>query len=640
LPGYTTFLLDGGPPPNAKGILDLDLSQVERIEIIKSATAETGAFGIAGTINIVTRRVTTQSERQLRLNVGRGALDSNYRAAWSLNRPVDADNFGYSATVSASRRWQQESRYEIYARGRWPGSQPLWEGQGSTENIKEHLNASSTLRWKLSGRNTLEASPSVTVLRGRNAGQVAFAPLSASVPAVDANLDRGHSLLNSYSGDVKWMHETEEGLQLEMQWLPVLMREQANATQEVLSTSKLDRYVDRYTGKTHTQTLRFRADEELSRGHDLKAGVEASIWDSEREFQTAVNGMPNLSLATFGTLQGEHSRRFSGFLEYDGQVSRSFAVNAGLRHERQVLLLNEGVDRERSRYSLFSPSFHATYKLDAAGRSRLRGSVARTFNAPFSDQLRQRPTQINPLAPCPPGRLCGANAADQADAAGNRELRPEKALGINLSLEQQWGSDSRVRIEAFSRSIKDVFITDTQLQVVPWASVPRYVSRPANHGRAEVRGLAVESSLRLNELDSAWPRFLVRTGLNWARSWLSEVPGPDNRFAGQNPWGAKLGVDYTPVGANWDVSVNASTSPSGWVRNAVNQRYFESRRSELSAESSWTQNAQVKWRLSVRNLLPRDRSRVDEFSQAMELTTRQVVVHTATSIHLGAELKL
>lgn len=640
LPGYTTFLVDGSPPTNAKGILDLDVSQVERIEIIKSATAETGAFGIAGTINVVTRRVAVQAEQQLRLNLGGGPLDDSYRAAWSMNRPVGADHFGYSAALSASRRRQHESRHEVHARGRSPAPQALWAGEGASETVKEHLNASSTLRWQLPGRHTLEAAPSVTVLRGSSAGDVAFAALAASPPPVDANLDRGHSLLNSYSGDIKWLHDAQDGLQLEMQWLPVLMSERAQATQDVRSRSALDRYTDAYTGTTHAQTWRLRADGALGAGHDLKAGLETSLWDSERALQSMVNGQPNLSLSAFGVLQGEHSRRFSGFLEYDGQVSKRFAVNAGLRHERQVLRLTEGPDGARSRYALFAPSLHTTYKFDAAGRRQLRASVARTFNAPFSDQLRERPTLINALAPCAPGQLCGANTADQADVAGNRRLRPEKALGFNLSLEQQWGSDSHVRVEAFSRSIRDVFITDTQLQTVSWASVPRYVSRPENRGRAEVRGLSIESSVRLHELDATWPRLLLRTGLNWARSWLSEVPGPDNRFAGQNPWSAKLGVDYAPAGAHWDVSLNASSSPSGWVRNAVNQRYFESRRNELSAEASWAQSAQVKWRWALRNLLPRDRSRVDEFSQAMELTTRHVVKRTATSLHLGLELKL
>lgn len=641
LPGYTTFLLDGGPPPNAKGVLDLDLTQVERIEIIKSASAETGAFGIAGTVNVVTRRIVPQAEQQLRLNAGGGGLDSSYRAAWSLNRPAGTDSFGYSARASASRRKQEDAKRESLARGDSLGSWlPHWQGSGASESVKEHLNASSTLRWSGPERSKLELSPSVTVLRSGSEGYMAYAASSVGSPPIEAFQERGHSLLSSYSGDVLWSYETEQGVQLEVQWLPVLMREHAQAQQDLKLGAMPDRYADQYTGRTHQQTLRLRADGEMRRGHNLKAGAEVSTWDSDRDLRFEVNGQPDLSLMAFGATQGEHSKRWSGYMEYDGKLTAAFAVNAGLRHERQLLLLNEGANQVRTRYALLSPSLHASYKLDEAGKRQVRASLARTFNAPFSDQLRQRPTQINALAACTPGQLCGANTADLPDSAGNPGLRPEQSLGINISIEQQWGRDSRVRVELFSRSIKDVFITETRLQPVPWASVPRYVSRPENRGHAEVRGLGVESSLRLTELDAAFPNFMLRTGLNWARSWLSEVPGPDNRFAGQNPWSAKFGLDYAPAGAKWDLSFNASASPSGWVRNASKQRYFESRRSEFSAESSWAQSKDLKWRLALRNLVPRDRTRIDEFERPAQFTQRSVVKRSASSIALTAELKM
>jgi outer membrane receptor for ferrienterochelin and colicin len=44
LPGYTQILLDGRAPMG-KSPLELDLSQVDKIEIIKSTTAETGPSG-------------------------------------------------------------------------------------------------------------------------------------------------------------------------------------------------------------------------------------------------------------------------------------------------------------------------------------------------------------------------------------------------------------------------------------------------------------------------------------------------------------------------------------------------------------------------------------------------------------------
>ena len=55
MPGYTQVLVAGRPPMSGK-TTDLDLTQVEKIEIVKSSMAEYGPFSIAGTINIVSRK--------------------------------------------------------------------------------------------------------------------------------------------------------------------------------------------------------------------------------------------------------------------------------------------------------------------------------------------------------------------------------------------------------------------------------------------------------------------------------------------------------------------------------------------------------------------------------------------------------
>src|SRR5205814_442046 len=53
--GYTQVLLDGERVPPGFSLDSLTPDQIERIEILRAPTAETGARAIAGTINIVTR---------------------------------------------------------------------------------------------------------------------------------------------------------------------------------------------------------------------------------------------------------------------------------------------------------------------------------------------------------------------------------------------------------------------------------------------------------------------------------------------------------------------------------------------------------------------------------------------------------
>src|SRR5437773_11282837 len=53
--GYTQILLDGERVPPGFSLDSLTPDQIERIEILRAPTAETGARAIAGTINIITR---------------------------------------------------------------------------------------------------------------------------------------------------------------------------------------------------------------------------------------------------------------------------------------------------------------------------------------------------------------------------------------------------------------------------------------------------------------------------------------------------------------------------------------------------------------------------------------------------------
>ena len=54
--GYTQILMDGQRMPHGFPVESLTPEMVERIEIYRAPTAETGAQAVAGTINIITRQ--------------------------------------------------------------------------------------------------------------------------------------------------------------------------------------------------------------------------------------------------------------------------------------------------------------------------------------------------------------------------------------------------------------------------------------------------------------------------------------------------------------------------------------------------------------------------------------------------------
>ena len=100
--GYTQILIDGERVRAGFSMDSLAPEQIERIEILRAPTAETGARAIAGTINIITRGGYTKRINDLRI----GSSFENGRVqpglSWSRN-----DTLGpliYNYTLSASRQ--------------------------------------------------------------------------------------------------------------------------------------------------------------------------------------------------------------------------------------------------------------------------------------------------------------------------------------------------------------------------------------------------------------------------------------------------------------------------------------------------------------------------------------------------------
>ncbi len=68
--GFTQLLIDGQRVPPGFSLESLTPEQIERIEILRAPTAETGARAIAGTINIITREGFRRRLNDLRLGTG------------------------------------------------------------------------------------------------------------------------------------------------------------------------------------------------------------------------------------------------------------------------------------------------------------------------------------------------------------------------------------------------------------------------------------------------------------------------------------------------------------------------------------------------------------------------------------------
>jgi iron complex outermembrane receptor protein len=200
----------------------------------------------------------------------------------------------------------------------------------------------------------------------------------------------------------------------------------------------------------------------------------------------------------------------------------------------------------------------------------------------------------------------GPITATSADVAGNAQLKPEVANGLELAYERYLPTNGVVSANLFTRRLDDVIRTVTALEEVSWATSPRWVTRPQNLGSATTRGIELDAKFSLRELDTAAPPVNVRANISLFRSSVDGVPGPDNRLAGQPDMTGNLGADYRFRGTPLSVGGSVNWTPAYDIRQTAEQLERISRKVVTDAYLAWNFDAATKLRLSFTSTSPRD----------------------------------
>lgn len=638
LPGYTQFLVDGAPPAPGKGMDQLNLVHVERIEIIKSAVAEFGPYGIAGTINVVTRKAVRKTSTQLSTGVTVTDRRGGTSATLSHNQSEPGSPLRLSTNLSvrqASNRVENSSTLTALAPG--SGPQTIWRSNERGIDDSNSADLSAELSWdEGSGGDVISLSP--------GAGRYDFA--SDSIEDRDYEGAAGtrstvasRTRLLMLIVPLRWTFKPDSNSEVE--WRTRLARNEL-ATSTLRSDTggiETDNREQHNNKRSRTVSGALQYKSKLWAGHDTKLGLSVLRMREIGDYRNTINGAADPTLAFLGAQRQVSMLQTRVFVQDDWRVNDTLAFNLGLSGQTTNIAVVEGPFDSQSHFRVWSPSLHILKDLGGDDSRQIRVSVARTFRAPDNDQLGTRPS-IHPRAPCSNSGICGANTIDTLDSAGNPGLQPERSLGLNLAYEHGLGSDSTLTIEAFTRRIAGKIGTDIALSNVAWASMPRYLTRPVNLGDARVDGLNVELELASRDLDRSWPKFNLRGSLNFANSRISSLPGPDNRLEKHTPWAAKLGASYSM--GKWPVKfdLDAHWTPGVWVRSNLLQRIQIPRRASFDASSRWTLSPDTRLVCGISNLTPRTAHQTYEYQTTMnqlQLVT-ETVKHRTFFIRLETKL--
>jgi len=586
MPGYTQILVDGQPPSPSQGPNVLELLHVERVEIVKSSVAEFGPFGIAGTINIVTRsharKTSTEASGAISSLAGRlsesAALSHTSSEAGSALRTSAHLSANHARTPSAS---QVRQRLRVAGQSDLEQSRATIDGLSDADNVA----LGGSLTWQRAADDTVSFSPDF--FASKDQGKTGELRRYADSATLDAQ-QHDDSALTMLFLPVKWKFKPGPKSRIDMTLnTNVLRMESTRLRGEALSARAPVSREERESRRARTHLFELSYKRSLQGGHDLSLGLSETHAFQDTDYERRIDGLPDPALAALGSNRDTVTRKERVHVQDEWRVSDSLALSGGLSGAAHALDVREGSYSGHRRFVLWSPSLHASKKLGNDDKRQLRLSVARSYKAPDDDSFTLRPV-IHPLAPCPATGLCGPNTIDTADTAGNLALRPEQALGVNLSYEHGIGDDSQITFEMYARRIKDKFGTDISLDTVPWSATPRYVSRPVNLGEARSTGIDIEFALALRDLSPAAPKASLRGSVGLARSSLSRIPGPDNRLERQLPWTAKLGATLAAAGLPLKFDLDAAWSPGAWWRTSATERIAVARRLDLDFSLNWS----------------------------------------------------
>jgi len=566
--GYTQILINGDPAPQGFNLDQLSPSQIERIEVIKAATADQSAQAVAGTINVILKEASRRSLSTLRVGLATGKDRPLGNVNYSVNESVGP--FNMSLPVSLFE-WNRQVRNLVDRK--MPGS----DGQSA---VSEQLGTGTSWGWgyniaprfnfKVSDEQTIALATFFQKGYWNNRTDYVNRAVSGSPVFDDDAIQSGY--WENRRGNLTWINRFSEDQRIEIK----AGVQQSRSSFDLRNLRK---------GATQLQTLGSNQDDAVTQAgkysqllgsaHTLTAG-----WDLEnrerQERRTTSDGSGNALLPSFeGQPFEAQMRRKAFYIQDEWEISPQWQLNLGLRNERIASEATNALLPVMNVSSVLSPLAHVTYKFDPKSRDMVRASLTRSYKAPGLNALLARPVINSAYI-----NTNQTNTFLAPDRIGNPALRPELATGLDIAYENYLSNDGIFSIGIFHRNLTNVVRNLTELRHVTWATSPRWITQPQNFSDAVTQGLEFELRGRAADL---MPQLLgnvkalnLRSSLSFYRSSIAALPGPDNRLDGQQPWSVNLGFDQRISGLPLSVGGNISITPGYDTRQSVEQVFKRS----------------------------------------------------------------
>ena len=621
--GYTQILVNGDRPPPGFSLDALTPDQIERIEVIRAASAEYSMQAIAGTINIVLRKVVSKPQRDLRLNATRSPLQRSGTMGGTWGDKVGTLSYFVNGTLFGGHN-------EFHSRGADQLSLP--DGTLAQSRLTRYDGGGAyrggvlfpRLNWKIDADNELNLSA------GLQASRHAWSGASHNDNLVGAFGDPDWIDMPGRTSGDQWMMRGEIGWvakvaggKLDVSLSGERSRDENDNDTDYYSAGRAHHLLRDWDTVYRPRRMSFRGkfSRSLFDGHALVTGVDASRQRNEdsRDRIDQQDGAPATHVVEAYAPQ---VTRLAGYVQDEWNITKQWSMYLGGRWEGvETESAGTNVPETTSRSHVLSPVAQTLYKFpDKSGR-QVRLALTRTYKAPTVDQLTAR------------RYLSALNTRFAADSSGNPGLKPELANGIDVAFEQYWAEGAMVSVSGTQRLISDYI--RTRLDLDPDG---RWIYRPLNDGDARVHSLEAEVKLPLRMLTPAAAGFDMRASVTRNWSDVSTVPGPDNRLDGQTPMSANLGLDYRRDRLSFGASM--AYQQGGWVRVSDAQIRHAHTRRDVDAYAAWKLDPHLQLRFTLNNILGMDGESESIYEDAGGLSRQASWQQGATRVGVNLELKM
>lgn len=659
-PAYTKVLINGEEVPGSGAdrsffVDRIPAELIERVEIIRSSSANRSADAIAGTLNIVLRDGYSLDGGYIRaggLRYHDGELKESLAGVYGTDFAGGRLLLGANLQGRYNPKQKSSLRYSDSPENNAQYQTEEFDNREDQSDIRDgddtSLNGSYEITFDDGSRFDISA---IWVDTDRTEDERSF-EYDDPTKTTHAIVDGGN--LETDNANVKFIDQTNYSIDSSYE-LPLFsgtskfkfgvakFKESVYEQEVELDTSELPMVFEQQQERSNINdkewTLQWQHEHSLDDTNDLQFGVflqnkerNSAIYQAEEELELPLTqwdqfAQSSLALASFGN---EFEPVTGGVNSIEEDRLDIFAL---VKHQDELLAWELGVRWEstdstinnklthiigENDYDFILPSAHIRYKVGQSGR--VNASVARSLRRPDFDYI----------TPALLEKELGDN-----DLLGNPQLKPESAWGADLGYEYRLGKSGVVGVNIFYRKVNDLIeIANTEQQGSEGDGT--FVLQARNTGDGSVKGIELDLSTPLNAL--GMPNTGVFLNYSWLDSKVTDFFG-QRKFNDQSNYVYNVGFIHDLVEFNTSFGATYRKQGDAYGR-IIGEEVTTSYGADLEffVEKRWDN---LTLRLVGSNLLDASKNETfNKFDTLADQTSRQFDEYEIESEEAGAVYQL